>query len=62
MPGTVGEFDSWIMDFKSVAQGSSIRKRRSTTSLPHSSSRSPTRHSRASSNVHRRTTHATNSP
>ncbi|SDA01111.1 BZ3500_MvSof-1268-A1-R1_C085g00463 [Microbotryum saponariae] len=42
MPGTVGEFDSWIMDFKSVAQEIIDTKRRSTTSLPHSSSRSPT--------------------
>ncbi|SCZ92809.1 BZ3500_MvSof-1268-A1-R1_C142g00757 [Microbotryum saponariae] len=31
MPGTVGEFDSWIMDFKSVAQEIIDTKRRSTT-------------------------------
>ncbi|SCZ95389.1 BZ3500_MvSof-1268-A1-R1_Chr11-2g03481 [Microbotryum saponariae] len=47
MPGTVGEFDSWIMDFKSVAQ-EIIDTKTTINDLQ--------------GNVHRRTTHATNSP
>ncbi|SCZ95569.1 BZ3500_MvSof-1268-A1-R1_C052g00212 [Microbotryum saponariae] len=48
MPGTVAEFDGWIMDFKAVAQEIIDTRQLSMMFSPHSSLQSPTRPSRAS--------------